>query len=226
MGKQNETKHPVSEHLPSNVKWLYDELGSSSDIVVRTFSDESTGLDGVFFYIDSLVDQPTINEMVIKPVLRELGKHPNVKSPSEWIGLLKNKALFVGRLKDLHGLDETLAQLMEGSTILMLQGCRTAMAASTAGGEKRSVEEPSSQTVVRGPKESFTENINTNMSLLRRRIKSPAMRVVYKQIGKQTKTHIAVVYLKDIAKDSVVKEVMERLDRIDTDSILESGYIE
>lgn len=226
MGMQNNTKHPVSEHLPSNVKWLYDKLGSSSDIVVRTFSDESTGLDGVFFYIDSLVDQPTINEMVIKPVLGELGKHPNVKSPSEWIGLLKNKALFVGRLKDLHGLDETLAQLMEGSTILMLQGCRTAMAASTAGGEKRSVEEPSSQTVVRGPKESFTENINTNMSLLRRRIKSPNMRVVYKQIGKQTKTHIAVVYLKDIAKDSVVNEVMERLDRIDTDSILESGYIE
>ncbi|WP_027086798.1 spore germination protein [Cohnella panacarvi] len=226
MNAQQGAKLPISEHLPSNVKWLYDELGASSDIVVRTFSDANTGLDGVFFYIDSLVDQQTINQMLIGPVLAEIGENPNVKSSSEWMGLLKNKALSVGRLKDIHRLDEALAQLMEGNTIIMLQGSRTAMAASTAGGEKRSVEEPSSQTVIRGPKESFTENINTNMSLLRRRIKSPGLRVAYKQIGTQTKTHVAVVYLKDIAKDGVVREVMERLDRIDTDAILESGYIE
>ncbi|MFD0674452.1 spore germination protein [Cohnella sp. GCM10027633] len=219
-------KRPVSADLPSNVKWLLNELGASSDIVVRTISDSSSGMDGVLFYIDSLVDQQTINLMVIKPILAEIGAHPGVKSPSDWIGLLKNRALSVGRIKDLHTLDETLAQLMEGSTIIMIHGCTTAISASTAGGEKRSVEEPSTQTVVRGPKESFTENINTNMSLLRRRIKSPQLRAEYRQIGEQTKTHIAVVYLKGIAKDGVVQEVMSRLDRIDTDSILESGYIE
>jgi spore germination protein KA len=115
---------------------------------------------------------------------------------------------------------------MEGISIIMLQGCTVAISANTAGGDHRAVEEPSSQTVVRGPKEGFTENINTNLSLLRRRIKSPALRVVYRQIGRQTRTHVAVVYMKDIAKDSVVQEIMSRLDRIDTDAILDSGYIE
>lgn len=220
-----ETKHPISARLPDNVKWLYDQLGGSSDIVVRTFSDSASGIDGVVFFIDSLVDQQTINEMILKPILNEMGRHPETK-PSDWLGVLKNRVLSVGRIKDLQTLDETLSQLMEGSSIILLHGCTIALAAGSPGGEKRSVEEPATQTVIRGPKEAFTENINTNMSLLRRRIKSPQLRVEYRQIGKQTKTHIALVYLKDIAKDDIVKEIGARLDRIDTDSILESGYIE
>lgn len=225
-GKASETKHPVSKRLPDNVKWLYDQLGKSADIVVRTFSDEKSGIDGVVFFIDSLVDQPTINQMILHPILSEMGKHPETKSSPDWLGILKNRVLSVGRIKELRTLDEALSQLMEGSAVILLHGCDVAMAAGSPGGEKRSVEEPSTQTVIRGPRESFTENINTNMSLLRRRIKSPQLRVEYRQIGKQTKTHIALVYLKGIAKDSIVKEIGERLDRIDTDGILESGYIE
>lgn len=221
-----ETKHPISARLPDNVKWLYEQLGGSSDIVVRTFSDAESGIDGVVFFIDSLVDQQTINDMILKPILNEMGRHPKTREPSDWLGILKNRVLAVGRLKELRTLDESLSQLMEGNTVIFLHGCTVGMSASSPGGEKRAVSEPTSQTVTRGPKESFTENINTNMSLIRRRIKSPQLRVEYRQIGEQTKTHIAVVYIKGIAKDGVVKEIVERLDRIDTDGILESGYIE
>lgn len=220
-----ETKQPISVNLTSNVEWLNNELGNSSDVVVRTFIDTASRMEGVIIYIDHMVDQQTVNHMIVQPILSEIGANSNL-SQSDWMELLKNKAISVGRIKDVQTLDEAITQLLDGNTVIFLQGYQVAISASSAGGEKRPVEEPSSQTVIRGPKDCFTENIDTNLSLIRRRIKSPLLRIEFRQIGRQTKTRIAVLYLKGIAKDGVVKEVMTRIDRIDTDSILDSEYIE
>ncbi|RAP77013.1 spore germination protein [Paenibacillus montanisoli] len=217
---------PISAHLPTNVEWLYNELGASSDIVTRKIFDAAFGMEGVLIYIDHLVDQQTVNQMIVQPIIGMAAQNPDVRSPLDGMELLKNKALSVGRIEEVRTLGEALDQLLGGHTLILLQGCQAAISADSAGGEKRPVEEPSSQTVTRGPKDGFTENIHTNLSLIRRRIKSPQLRINSRQIGTQTKTQVSVVYMKGIAKDGVVKEVMARLDRIDTDSIMDSGYIE
>ncbi|QMV42130.1 spore germination protein [Cohnella cholangitidis] len=217
----------LSADIASNVRWIQSALGESGDVVVRTIDDAAPGMEGIaFVYIDDLVDQLTVNQMLLHPIMAEMGGQSSPTSPNEWFRILKNRVLAVGQVDEIQTLDEALTSMLEGSTLIFLQGCPVAMSAGTSGGDKRSVEEPSSQTVIRGPKESFTETIKTNVSLLRRRIKSPDLRVEKKQLGKQTKTQIVLVYLKGIAKDSIVQEMHARLDRIDTDSILESGYIE
>lgn len=98
--------------------------------------------------------------------------------------------------------------------------------ASTRGWRDRAVSEPQSQTVVRGPRDSFTETLRTNTALIRRRIKSPKLWIESQQIGEFTKTDIALVYIDGIADEQVIQEVKERLSKIDIDGILESGYIE
>ncbi|TVY08873.1 spore germination protein [Paenibacillus cremeus] len=221
-----ETKQSISEHLQTNVNWLYAKLGSSSDIVARTFMDVSSGIDGVLVYIENLVDQQTVNQMIVQPILTAIEANSGQIPPTDWMLLLKNKALSVGGLQEISTLNEVLTQMLKGNTVILLQGCRSGMSASSAGGEQRPITEPTSQSVIRGPKESFTENIHTNLSLIRRRIPSPQLRVDVRSIGKQTMTQVAVIYLDGIAKDSIVKEVMSRLDRIDADGILDSGYIE
>jgi spore germination protein KA len=164
--------------------------------------------------------------MILHPLMNEIDVQTSPSSSSEWLKIIKNKVLSVGQVKELQSMDEAVNQLLEGCTLVFLQGCTVALAANTCGGEYRSVEEPSSQTVIRGPKESFTENIKTNISLMRRRIKSTELRVELRQIGKQTKTHVGIMFLKGIANDKIVEEIRTRLNRIDTDSILESAYIE
>ena len=94
------------------------------------------------------------------------------------------------------------------------------------GGERRSIQEPASQVVIRGPHEGFTESISTNIAMVRRIIKSPDLWVETMKIGKVTKTDVSIMYLNGIAKNEVVDEVRNRLQRIKIDSILESGYIE
>lgn len=80
--------------------------------------------------------------------------------------------------------------------------------------------------MLRGPKEGFTEDISTNIALLRRKIKSTELRIESRSLGAYTQTRVSVVYIQGIADPDVVQEISKRLDSIDTDSILESGYIE
>lgn len=74
--------------------------------------------------------------------------------------------------------------------------------------------------------EAFTENMRTNTSLIRRKIKDSHLWLETFQIGKVTQTSVSIMYLTNLASPDLVLEVKRRLDQIDTDSILESGYIE
>ncbi|WP_047758606.1 spore germination protein, partial [Geobacillus sp. ZGt-1] len=102
----------------------------------------------------------------------------------------------------------------------------SAVSASTKGGQYRSIEEPQTQIAVRGPREGFTESLRANTAMIRRRIKNPNLWLETMQIGTVTQTDVAIMYIKGIANDEVIEEVRARLRRIDTDSVLESGYIE
>lgn len=88
------------------------------------------------------------------------------------------------------------------------------------------VEEPKTESVVRGPREGFVESLGTNTALLRRKIKNTQLKFEKITVGKQTKTDICIVYINGIANEKIVQEVKDRITRIETDSILESGYIE
>lgn len=108
----------------------------------------------------------------------------------------------------------------------MIDGYSKALVASTRGWEARDVSDPVTEGVVRGPREGFTENLRTNTSLIRRRIRNPKLKIETLRIGAVTRTEVVVAYIEGTADSSVVKEVHERLSRIDTDAILESGYLE
>jgi spore germination protein KA len=88
------------------------------------------------------------------------------------------------------------------------------------------VEPPDSEAVIRGPKEGFTENIRTNTSLIRRKIKNPNLVFENIVLGRQTNTIVELVYVDGIVNQDVLKELKRRISEIDTDSVLESGHIE
>ncbi|MDD3364031.1 MAG: spore germination protein, partial [Syntrophomonas sp.] len=91
---------------------------------------------------------------------------------------------------------------------------------------ERSITQPDNEILVRGPREGFTETLTTNLPLLRRCVKSPNLMFEPMKIGRITATDISVAYIKGIASPDLINEVKQRLQRIDIDGILESGYLE
>lgn len=202
----------------------------SMDVVIRTFKiGREKKLKAALLYTDGLADVTTINHFIMEALMNDVTEIPPIhhglsnRMIVEWI---ENSRLTVGSIQEISDYTAIYTAILSGNTVIIIEGFNGAVAASTAGWEDRGVTEPASQTVVRGPREGFSENFRTNTSLIRRKINNPNLYCEQKQIGTITKTNIAVMYIKGIVNDKVVEEVHQRLDRIDIDGILESGYIE
>lgn len=219
--------HPLTESMDANLSIIKDTLVESSDITFRSLFNQ---VRMTLIFVEGLVDSEKINQDLLEPLLRpNFGRSPDVSvNPDDdsFLRMLSGEVLPVSIVEEVDTVEGLLEKLFNGSSVVLIDTKRIALAADTSGGDKRNVEEPTSQTVIRGPKEGFTESLKTNISLIRRRIKSPKLASTVVKIGSVTQTNVAVMYLKGVAQDGIVQEVMKRLSRIETDSILEGGYIE
>ncbi|WNS41163.1 spore germination protein [Paenibacillus sp. MMS20-IR301] len=234
---QKKTRDPVETSVPAplplqlslenNLQEIKRRTGNSSDIVIRTFTNEPLNpLSLAFIYVDGLVNADSVNQTVLQPLMESVPLKSQELPPAAAYALIKDQMLPVGGVSEGKTLEALLPLLFEGYTLILFDGIQTALAADTSGWEKRSINEPTSQGVIRGPKEGFTESLRTGTSMLRRRLKTTDLRIEEYKIGQRTQTGIALVYLAGIASEQVLAEIRRRLDAINTDSILESNYIE
>ncbi|MDD9266445.1 spore germination protein [Paenibacillus sp. GCM10023248] len=218
---------PLSQDLHANLSKLQEMLGDSPDIIIRLLDMQVTQdhYSLALMYIDGLAQSESIHKHLIQPLL-------NVKATEsvseQYCGIheILQQTITVSELFEAKHELEVLSAILEGGTAILIDGFDEAFIACTTGWEKRAIEEPQTQTVIRGPKESFTEDIRTNLALLRRKIKSPDLRFESMKIGRLTRTEIIITYITGIVNEKVLNETRRRLSLIDTDSILESSYIE
>lgn len=108
----------------------------------------------------------------------------------------------------------------------MLHGKKSGIAFGLKQWEKRGVEEPLSESVVRGPRDGFVESIRTNTALLRRRISGPELKIDSMKIGRYSKTQVAIAYMDGIVDKALVEEIKSRLKKIDVGNLIGSNNIE
>ncbi len=212
--------------IEQNLTSLKNILGASYDIIVREFVFAGEGqVKGFLVFIEGLVDNKVINESIIKPLI--VGR-PLIckKENAENINVVKSEVLSVGDVKQENSMDEIIYSCLSGDTVMLIDGSAEALIIASEGGENRGVEEPKTESVVRGPREGFSEDLKTNTSLLRRKVKNPDLALEKIKIGRRTGTIVCIAYIKNLAAPELIEEVRRRLRAIDTDAILESGYIE
>ncbi|WNS44903.1 spore germination protein [Paenibacillus sp. MMS20-IR301] len=216
----------LSRRLAENEEQIYRLLGKSSDLVRKQLMlGEHTQL--AIFYIDGLVDTGLLHHSILYSLQEERAADLLEElTPDDKIELLRKRVLMASDLTVIRDFSHFVHDLLSGNVMLMLDGTNAALRIGLPGWEDRNVSEPNSQSVVRGPMEGFTENLRTNTALIRRKIKDSQLWLETVQIGRVTQTSVSIMYLRNIANEELVGEVKRRLSRIDTDSILESGYIE
>ncbi|MFC5702954.1 spore germination protein [Cohnella faecalis] len=219
----------LDSELETNLSRIRTELASSPDLIVRKFTLRTESrLPVAAVYLDSLTNKDNVNDFVIRSLLTPSLPEPpaDAESPEEIFRYVCDNALAVAQFEIVGNWTTMLLELLTGKTILLVDGWAECISGNTIGGETRAVSEASTQVVIRGPKDSFTESVATNVALVRRRIRSPKFGFEAIKIGTITQTTVVMMYIEGIAKNSIVQEVRTRLGKIDTDAILESGYIE
>ncbi|MGF7034268.1 spore germination protein KA [Paenibacillus mucilaginosus] len=217
-------EEPIPADLTDALKKIRSVLGESPDLIVRevTFGplDERLAL----IYVDGIADPAQVLEFLLQKA-SDPEFHAAAVQTDLWT-LLNEKLLAVGELKKTSTLPALCHSVLSGESVLLLNGRSTGLVLGTRKWKDRAVEEPNAQTVVRGPRDGFTESLRTNTALVRRKIKSPDLRMEARTVGRVTQTDVAILYIQGIVSEVVLDEVRSRMDRINTDAILESGYIE
>ena len=190
---------------------------NSDDIVVRDFIAFERQAKLVF--IDNLVNKQLIDSAVLAPLQKATKPKKNIK-----MSLSKTLAECSATIKT--NLAEITQDFLTGSCIIFFKGASFAVCVPVQGYEKRSISEPPTSAVVKGPREGFTEDLQTNISLVRRKIKTPSLALKKVIIGRRTKTQLAIAYISDVADSAVVSEVMRKLSNVNIDGIVDSFYIE
>ncbi|UFJ39837.1 spore germination protein [Brevibacillus humidisoli] len=216
--------------LQKNVQKVVDVLGNSDDLVIREVRIGSSRRIKVgILYIDGLADTKSVQDFIMETLMVDIHQtdfEDMLSHSQNLLPFLKEFVLTVGEIEDVNDLDTVVASLVSGNVVLLLDGYVQGFVIGMSGWRDRGVQETSAESVIRGPREGFTETIRTNTALVRRKIRDRNLRLESRVIGRVTKTEVAIMYIDGIANQEVVQEVRARLDRIDIDGILESGYIE
>ncbi|AHF08193.1 spore germination protein [Desulfitobacterium metallireducens] len=212
--------------IASNIEKIQSIMGFANDILVREFTfTADTEINAAVIFIVGLVERELINEQIIGSLMLN-DRFNSLKNNLDCFEILKKYGIPNTIVKEEFDVNSILNELMNGNTILLLDKVDKALVLGSIGWKDRAISEPESENVVRGPKDGFTENIYNNTALIRRRIKSPDLRMEPFQVGTTTKTKVLLVYLEGIPKEGLIQEVRDRIGRIEIDGILESGYIE
>jgi spore germination protein KA len=217
----------VSPKFAENIETFLTIFKNCSDLVHREIECYiDIKRKGGIFFIDGLSNAELINDTILKPLMIEmrskLYEHNNYKDMSDLMKML----MVSSEAKLSSKNDELVRSVLDGDTVLFIEGMDEALIINSKGWEKRGITEPQTETVVRGPREGFTESLRSNTALIRRRIKTPQLKTEMLRVGEKTSTNICLLYIEGVINPSLVDEIKNRIKTINTDAILNDGYLE
>lgn len=213
----------VSPVLDENKMALQNVIKQSMDIVYYEFEtlDKQRYLT---VYYEELINQEILDREVAGAILRHSKAEENIKKniTEEYLKAIIN----ITNITAYKQMDEVIKKILNGDVILFAEGMDVSLCMPLQSWKERGITEPTSEIITRGPREGFVETLKTNRSLLRRKIKNPNLVFEALEMGKQTNSAINIAYIEDIVNEDILAELKRRLQKIDIDAILDTGYIE
>nr|WP_240548047.1 spore germination protein [Paenibacillus lignilyticus] len=190
----------------ANFEKTLAEFENSFDLVERSFHQDAIRI----IYLNSLVDVQSLEWEILKP-LREMTIHHFEQSIQQ--------SLF----KRVFKQEEVINGILDGNVSLFAE--EHTYLIDVPGFEERAISQSERETVINGPHDSFNEVLNTNVSLIRRRIRSPRLKMIRLSVGAISKTKILIIYIEGIASIGVVNHLKERIQALKVDSITDTNFL-
>ncbi|MBQ9730033.1 MAG: spore germination protein [Clostridia bacterium] len=219
--EQNVLSSPMRESLTENLTIL-KKLLPAEDVLFHVFS-AGDGTRGAVFYADGTVNKELLGELIIKPISNAKIAE-NSQNEGGRAGFIE-KILRFPEIKHPKTFSETIKEVLDGNALLLIDGVPCAFIIGAKLLPVRAIMEPPTDIAVKGPREGFIEDIKTNMSLVRKRFKTPNLMFKSVKVGKQSNTMVSVCYLQGVSNQKIVQQVEERIQSISVDYIADSSYI-
>jgi spore germination protein len=205
----------ISSSIPSNLYHLSKLFSGIPDLITRDFSLKN-GEKALIVYMDGLVDKTIINKNILRPLLfKELIEQDS------WESIIP-----VAQIKKVQEWKEIEKALLNGKSLLFIDGQLKALEIETQGWPQRQVQEPITETSLKSSHQGFTETASQSIALIRRYIPSRELKVKEFDIGERASAKLSVLYLADIANNDLIQELENRIQSLKVDTILNTGSLQ
>lgn len=201
-------------------KWIDSLKAMDLDITRRSIPFKGGSVE--ILYVAQLTDRASLSENVVKPLVLECASgraHLNAQGTLDGI-------IYADSVRIEEDKTRVLEFVLGGMTVVLFSTDENFLVVNLKKVEKRSVPTPQLTYTIRGGQDCFTENLDSNLSLIRYRVKDPKMRIKFTEVGVRTKARVAVIYIDDIASATTVDEICRRIHAIEVDGIGESGELQ
>lgn len=220
-GRNQKLKGNLQNNFDHDYDFLEKVLAPSGDMVKNMFYAGDKKTRAVVLYVDGMSDSQTIQDFVIRPL-----QHSSPGEKTDLLSYVEKHVLEMVDWKEVEAYEDIVTNILSGNAILLVEGCGKAISLSTKDFPGRGVGETQQEMVIRGPKDSFTENFRTNTVLIRRRIRDARLKMEHTSAGERSKTDIAICYMEDLVNRKLLDEVRRRVSHISLDGILDGGMVE
>ena len=208
----------LTQDLNSNTSSVLMGFDNSKDIVVKSFM--VVNLMCSVIYLKGMADVKQLTDFVIKP-MQNVQKLP----PKNVVLHIVNNVINFPEINSETTVQNLISEIAKGKVVLLFNNHKTGYVLELDSPKERSLSEPPTSAVLKGPREGFNENLKTNIAVVRKIFSTNKLKTEMITVGKYTTTQVCVMYLKDIADKTIVRQIINKLNKIDIDGVIDSYYV-
>lgn len=208
----------VNKSINKNLTYIKEKFGMNSDLRIKLLTLPGKNKSDIcIVYLNEWIDDKKLDKDLLNPLLQ----HGDISSLPDTV-----RALPVAVFEESGTLSSSILQIFNGKVLLFIEGEQTCFLFTVINPQNRSIQEPETEKVVRGPREGFVENLDINLLLIRRKLKDHKLVIEEMKVGRRAHTRVAVLYIDDIIKKSILAEMKKRISQVDVDGLTGSGMLE
>ena len=208
---------PICSDLNKNVGLIKERFGGSFDLLIRPVKLGHG--DAAFVLLDGMCDELKMTEAVIRPLTER--DYPE-KSPKKALVQRAYKGTDVQEPADIEDICDAVTA---GNLVLLCDGESFSLAFGAQGFAKKAIDEPQTEQNEKGSQEGFTDCFKDNVTLLRRRLRTPELVIERDTVGTSSRTPVLLCYMKDRADPEILSSVKARIKNAKLDTVFGSGYL-
>ncbi|MBQ9155561.1 MAG: spore germination protein [Eubacterium sp.] len=234
-----------------DVAFIEAAMENSGDMVKNLFRIGRGSRQAYLLYVDGLTDSQTVQDFAIRPLIelkpesylcesgrgggtqrgkgngrKKRGRGGGPNREMDYLSYIEKDILQMVDWSEAESYEDMLTGVLSGNSLLLVEGCRKAILMSTRNFPSRGVGETEQEMVIRGPRDSFTENFRTNTALIRRRIRDPRLKMEHVMVGERSKTDLAICYVEDLVRPDLLIQIRDQIGKISLDGIFDDSMLE
>ena len=217
----------ITKDLKTNFNKLQANLAQSEDLKHKElFLGGNQNYKATVTYIASIINQHYLQEEILKPLMLNIKFTQPEDIVSNVEKLAQQLPLPIGQTEFISSLTEAIAEILEGKVVLFIDHFDQAFVLDIRELANRGVNSPKVEASTRGPQEAFTESLEVNLSLIRKRLRDNNLMLETYKLGARTQLDLGLLYIDDIADKKILEQIRHRLNNIDLDGVIDTSYID